>query len=374
MWLGVVVVCGCIASTYWYVFRAPTPAATTPLVIGVIVPLSGENAALGASVQNALELAVTSLNGGGGIRGRNIELQVRNGGCTEAEARQAVLDLIAAGVTYLYAGVCDSEFLAAAPLTQTGQIISFTSAAAGPDLETLGPLVFRTLPSDTALDRIAAVYAIEVLDTKTVVVVADTPSSLRRATSIFNDVFATSGRSVIATATMSATETGGIPVAKRTALRGANAVYLVVEDTERELEAIQAMRQEGIQTPIIVTTSHAHEGEKQDNVFRISPYFDGKRDRTRDFLERYATTFGAAPPYPIETAGAYDGLFLLAEAAQATNGSTVAVFDYITTLGAWEGSVGQLTFNTTGDPDTLYQVHSMQGGVASSSLIGSFIK
>jgi branched-chain amino acid transport system substrate-binding protein len=69
-------------------------AAEPPIVIGVPVGLSGANSVVAPSVVQAAELAVEEINKGGGILGRQVELDVADDGSGAAGAEKAFDSLV----------------------------------------------------------------------------------------------------------------------------------------------------------------------------------------------------------------------------------------------------------------------------------------
>jgi branched-chain amino acid transport system substrate-binding protein len=78
-----------------------------PIKLGLVAGLTGRHYDLGVACRNGAQVAVDDLNAAGGVRGRPVELLVRDDAQDPETARRAVRDLIAAGVVAIV-GHCTS--------------------------------------------------------------------------------------------------------------------------------------------------------------------------------------------------------------------------------------------------------------------------
>src|SRR3989338_8967946 len=128
--------------------------------IGVVVPLTGNKAAYGIPLRRAAELALEEINMGGGIAGKPLEAVWEDGKCEAKDATAAAQKLINVdGVKIIFGGVCSSETLAMAPLTEAAKVLVVSPSATSPDITAAGDYIFRTAPSDAAAGSVAAEYA-----------------------------------------------------------------------------------------------------------------------------------------------------------------------------------------------------------------------
>jgi branched-chain amino acid transport system substrate-binding protein len=96
------------------------PKLRGELPIGVLAPVSGDQAQRGRDLVNGASLAAAEINEHGGVLGRRVTLAVENDGCAPDTAKQAATRLVAQNVVGGVGGVCNdatrsaTEVLAAA--------------------------------------------------------------------------------------------------------------------------------------------------------------------------------------------------------------------------------------------------------------------
>jgi branched-chain amino acid transport system substrate-binding protein len=133
----------------------PGDNAGEPIKIGLIAPLTGDAAGLGADVSNGAQLAVATINAAGGIEGRQIQLIMEDGKCAGADAATAAQKLVNVDkVVAIVGGLCSGETLAAAPIVEAGKVVLLSPTSSSPDVTKAGEFVFRNYPSD-ALKTVA---------------------------------------------------------------------------------------------------------------------------------------------------------------------------------------------------------------------------
>jgi ABC-type branched-subunit amino acid transport system substrate-binding protein len=111
--------------------------------IGVLLPLSGENANIGADQLNAANLASEEINAAGGVLGRQIEIVPADDGCDPQTGTAAAEKLLGSGIVGVTGGYCSA---AAIPETAVLQPkgIPYIALATNPALTERGlNTVFR---------------------------------------------------------------------------------------------------------------------------------------------------------------------------------------------------------------------------------------
>ena len=99
--------------------------AAAPLNVAVMLPLSGPAGLFGPSAKACAELAVQTLNGRGGVLGRNINLLVGDAGLPPAEASQTALKLWKGSGAQVVIGMHDSAVRGALVGLFKGQVPYF---------------------------------------------------------------------------------------------------------------------------------------------------------------------------------------------------------------------------------------------------------
>jgi branched-chain amino acid transport system substrate-binding protein len=156
-----------------------TVAATTTvhpddgaLVIGAILPSSGSAAELGASMSDALAVALTEINNAGGVNGRTVRLINREEGNNPATAGLAVQDLVQLGVDAIIGPTSSIDTLGTLGAAVEAGVLTCSPTASALALDSFPDkgLFFRTVPSDS-LEAVAIAKVVELSGSRTATVV-----------------------------------------------------------------------------------------------------------------------------------------------------------------------------------------------------------
>ena len=131
----------------------PTGAAVgignDEIILGSVLPLTGDISSLGQGAKSAMEIAVREINNKGGINGKKLKIIYEDGNCNAKEAANAANKLInIIKVPVIVGGVCSSETLAMAPLAEASKTVLFSPCSSAPSITNAGDYIFRSYPSD----------------------------------------------------------------------------------------------------------------------------------------------------------------------------------------------------------------------------------
>ncbi len=142
-------------------------SAKGPIKIGVIFPLSGALGQGGVDNLDGVKIAVNQVNAAGGIGGRKVTLDVKDGP-DPATAASAANKLISSDHVQEIIGTVLSDLaLAAAPVANRGKVIYWEVEAVANNLTTLGfKYLFRVPPDSDTLGSLAAKYAVQTVAPK----------------------------------------------------------------------------------------------------------------------------------------------------------------------------------------------------------------
>jgi branched-chain amino acid transport system substrate-binding protein len=130
-----------------------------PVVIGMMLPLSGVSALVGGQARDASEMAAEEINADGGIDGRPLELEFYDTEfAAEAASREATRAVTRDGVTAIVGGFSSGEALAIREVAERGQIPYIATAAISEQVTEGATYTYRTAPLITD-------YANAVVDT-----------------------------------------------------------------------------------------------------------------------------------------------------------------------------------------------------------------
>jgi len=139
--------------------------------IGAINPETGDFAAYGTPVKEALLLAQKEINAVGGIDGKRIELIFEDDGgvprnSVSAFQKLATTDKVKAVIGPLSSQSC----LATAPVAIRNRVVQLSTLAATPELSNAGDYVFRLYPSSTIGAKFTAEQSIKLFSPKSVAI------------------------------------------------------------------------------------------------------------------------------------------------------------------------------------------------------------
>lgn len=120
-----------------------------PIKIGIIGHFSGDYAAYGIPMKNAVILAVEEVNNAGGINGKQIELVVEDDTGDSVKASFGINKLINVdGVDYVISAQGSGATSAITPIAESNGAILMITLGSSPGLTSEKDYVFRSVPSD----------------------------------------------------------------------------------------------------------------------------------------------------------------------------------------------------------------------------------
>ena len=132
---------------------------TSPITIGFIGPLSGEEREKGGGAQSAVEIATNEINASGGIDGRPLAVIYKDGKCEREAAAIAANDLIQTNtVPAILGGACSHETLAFTAMAEQAKTVVLSYCSIASEITNAGDYIFRNNPSAPHLARFAAKY------------------------------------------------------------------------------------------------------------------------------------------------------------------------------------------------------------------------
>lgn len=145
-------------------------AAGGTIKIGVVMPLSGQDATFGQSGQKGLQLLEKETNDAGGINGKKVEFVFTDDQATAATAVQGGQKLISDGVVAIVGPLTSTSANALAPICQSSKIPMVTGTGTNVKITQAGDYIFRTCFIDPFQGTVVAKFASENLKAKTAAV------------------------------------------------------------------------------------------------------------------------------------------------------------------------------------------------------------
>lgn len=142
-----------------------------PIRVGAFVSLTGPHKVYGVELQRGLELALEEINAGGGVRGRSLELIIRDDQSNPGVAIKNALDLIRKEQVMAIIGGAVSELaLAGAQACQREHRVMLAPFATNPAITATGDFIFRISFDDRFQADIMARFAYNELKINKVVI------------------------------------------------------------------------------------------------------------------------------------------------------------------------------------------------------------
>lgn len=342
---------------------------TRPIVIGAVLPLTGDLSAYGIPMKQGMELQASQINHDGGIGGRRLELRVKDSEGDPRIAESSALDLIEKDqVPAIIAGGTSAEVLAMVPIASRYGRVLLSPSASSPLLSGAGKYFFRNYPSDALEGRAMADFAAFTLHASRILIIASDNTYSEGLRHEFARAFE-SGQRGTETILLKPPKDGYAEVAAKAASRaaGVQAIYLVGYVSELE-PLVMALRARGIDRPIL-TTSAAASGEflkkmgvnAETIIFPRPSYDTSSTDpRTASFVMEYQSRYGAEPD--VYAAHAYDAVGIMAKAIAEFGPRPDDIRRGLLELRNYPGVSGATTFDENGDVVQPYQMCIIAGG------------
>jgi len=144
-----------------------------PVQVGFIGGLSGRVADLGVGGRNGVMLAIEQRNAIGGIKGRGIELIVRDDEQRADIAREKIAELIDQKVAAIIGPMTSSMAMAMVPLVNAAKIVMVSPTVTTSELSNIDDYFFRVIADTTGYAGKNARYQFETLGQRRAVVIYD---------------------------------------------------------------------------------------------------------------------------------------------------------------------------------------------------------
>ncbi len=352
-----------------------TPEPETPvetpsggeIVMGAIMPLSGDGAAYGEPISRQLLIAVDTLNAEGGINGKNVKIILEDGKCNPKDGATAANKLVNMdGVKVIFGGVCSGETLGAAPIVEEAGVILISPSATSPDISNAGEYIFRTAPSDAFAGGVAAQAAYD-LGFRKAAILSENTDYAQGLHRVFSEVFQEFGGEVVASESFNTEDTDFKTTILKLRKKNPDVWYFVPQFPQTAVKVVTQSQQLGMEVAIFtaevligrdIVKEH---GETFEGITGVEPAFDEEGEIAKQVMDAYKAAHGE-PAFPFFQAAIRDALYLVADAMKKHGEDTDKVRDELAATKDWEGAVGKLTMDENGDPVLDFAIQQIQDG------------
>jgi branched-chain amino acid transport system substrate-binding protein len=346
-------------------FPKPAIAQAEPIKIGCLAAITGPSSAPTVGFNRGVAFAVDAINGAGGVKGRKIEIVMRDTQGDPTKAVNATQELISqAKVHAIWGPVNSGEALATTPIMARAKMPDLHPCVVESLIDTTKyPNAFRVAPSNNQWDDAVRNYCLNILKVKKVAVIGDTTGYGVTAVGASVAAFKKDGAEVVYQANVDSTQPDMTPDMLRAKNAGAEVIVVWSVSTGMEARMFNVRAAMGWDVPFVGHPSMASGElaglvEKPANwkkVYAIgykSVSYDGAGKlpaKTQDLVDRLTK----AKVEMNDTlmwwiAGGIDAIELVAKAV-AESGSTDSegIVKYWNTLSKYPGYFGNYSFSPT---------------------------
>ena len=338
------------------VLAVATMACSGKPVVGILLPTSGAAASYGASMKNAIDLALANAKVDGSMR-RPFDVAWADSATNPATAAREFRRLVSeAGADLVVAGVTSGEARELLPVLDQTDTICVSPSASAPMLTRESRLFYRLFASDELEGRRAGRFVLEDQRKSSVLIYTGDTEHAKGIEPPFRQMFEqTMGGRVVGKVLLSSS-TWEIESADLLAAHNPESVYIIgyADESLRVLRHLRTRQYQGL----IVVTSAFYSGELieqekalVEGVFFPQPAFDVEDDRplVQRFVSQYRTSYNQDPD--IYAAHAYDAMrlvvFVLSETKSLQTNEIKKTLLF--SLGEFPGVTGIIQFNEQGD-------------------------
>ena len=346
-------------------FPAPAIAQSDSIKIGCLAAMTGPSSAPTLGFNRGVDFAVKAINAAGGVKGRKIEIVMRDTQGDPTKAVNATQEMISqVKVHGIWGPLNSGEALATTPIMARAKMPDIHPCVVESLIDTSKyPNAFRMAPSNSQWDDAVRNYCLNVLKVKKIAVIGDTTGYGVTAVGASVAAFKKDGADVVYQANIDATQPDMTPDMLRA--RNAGAEVIVVWSVTTGMEARMFNTRAAMNWdvsfaghPSLASGEIAGLVEKPDNwkkVYAIgykSVSYDaaGKLPaKTQDLVDRLAkANIAMNDTLMWWIAGGIDAIELIAKAV-AESGSTESegIVKYWNTLSKYPGYFGDYTFTPT---------------------------
>ena len=338
--------------------------------IGVMLPLTGDAAAVGLPEQRGVKIAIDEMNAKGGINGRKLEAIYEDSKCNPKDGNAAAQKLVNIDkVKVIIGGTCSGETLGASPITEANKVILISPSATSPDITKSGDFVFRLAPSDAYAGVVASDYAFKELNAKKAAVVSESTDYAQGLRRVFKENFAKLGGEIVADEVYNTEDTDFRTQVTKVKAANPDVVYFVPQSPTKGILLVKQLKEAGVRQQLL--TAEVIIGERNlikenaadvEGLIGVEPKFDDKMAKSSSFLAKYRQAAKEEAQFPFHTAAAYDIVYLLADAIGKFGYDSEKIRDYLYSVKDYEGAAGKVTIDENGDSIVEYLIKQVKTG------------
>ena len=326
----------------------------TPIPLGFMGGVSGRVADLGIAGRNGVLLAVEDANARGGVRGRKVDLLVRDDEQSPDLAKRRFLELADAKVVALIGPMTSGMAATVLPLANERKLLTVSPTATANDLGGKDDFFFRVISPTREYASVSARHQRELLNMARVAMIFDLRNKAYSESwgKDFHDTFTQLGGTVVFSQGFQSGDDAGLAGLVELALRNKpDGVILVANSVDAAL-LVQQVRQRAPTMKVATAEWSATErfielaGRASEGV--VTAQFVDRESGNPDFQsfrKRFKDRFGDEPGFA--GVAAYDAAHVVLTALE--DGSDTSIRDKILARKKFNGLQGAFEFDAYGD-------------------------
>jgi len=337
------------------------------IVLGAIMPLTGDAAIYGKNCKQGIELAVNELNSKGGLNGKSIRIIYEDSQLQPKNAVTVFQKLVTVDKVLAIIGpLASSCAMATAPIANKTNVISFSPGASTPKLTDAGPYVFRNWQSDALEAIIMAKYALEKGWQKFAVFYVNNDFGIALK-DYFKKTIEEKGGKILVMESFEQGQTDFKTQITKIKYSKPDAVYLLsypqqtpnIVNQMKSLNVISnIMGVAAMEDPTLIEIA----GKNAEGIlYTIAKPLSDDDPLRKKFMENYEKKFGEKPGLISDTG--YDAVYILNKAIKnikEINGK--AIQQALSEIKEYNGASGQMSFDDNGDVIKPLGIKTVEGG------------
>jgi branched-chain amino acid transport system substrate-binding protein len=341
---------GAVGVTAGLLPRLASAQGAKAVKLGLMVPITGNQAQYGDDMRRGAELALAQLNAAKTISDTTLTLQVEDSKGDPQEAANVAQKFVSQGdITAVIGDFSSTACLAAAPIYQRAGVIMLTPVASHPDITKTGSYIFRDTPIAASECGAVTGWAKE-LDFKTVAVIGRNDDYGRAYGQIFRKQAEAYGATVVGEEYIAGDSQDLKPLITGMRAKQPQAVFLAMFQVEAALLFRQSkemnfhptfMSGAGLFNPQLLNLAR----DAANGLLLVSTYFpESDRPQVKDFVAAFKAKYNAVPSK--FSAHTYDSVGMVVSAIKAAGSTDHAkVRDALAATKDYKGVTGDISFD-----------------------------
>lgn len=322
------------------------------VLIGAVLPLTGDSAIYGAPIAQGIELAFEQLKGSPGMQ--SLQLKVVDSKSDPATAKEELEALYDEGARAVIGGVTTPEALAMVEIADAKSRVLVSPSASAQSLTGISRNFYRVWPSDSREGGKMGQYAAQSLNIKSVVILAADSPYAEGIQMVFKSAFEQNGGKVLEQILYPSSTSDLTALVERAISLNPEAVFLA-DYASPVVEMIQQLRQKQFPGRILTVSafatpqSIAAAGTQGEGVFVTQPQFSAEDETAtvKSFVEAYRSRFKETPS--VFAAHGFDSMQVIGYALRNGGDSGTNFWKGMRAMKDLPGVTGLLQFDEKGD-------------------------